>query len=111
MELEQKKENTEWYSLNKIRFRVCLQNQGASIIWVSNEFKDVIFSLITYDFISRCKDELNLDIGIDSSWQNHWGLLVDTNDVRLILGEIVYFLSDWNISPSTETFTQEEWYK
>jgi hypothetical protein len=64
-----------------------------------------------YDFIEWCKD-LNIDLEIDSSWNNHRGFVIENKDQVLIRFEVERFISIYNIKPNEddEKFMNDEWY-
>ncbi|WP_432665097.1 hypothetical protein R9X47_02380 [Wukongibacter baidiensis] len=110
---EEKRENDmSWFVHNNLKFRVKRKNEESSIIWISDNFKNISFSLVISDFLSRCEEELNINVEIDMSWNRHRGFIIKNNEVNLVLGEIINFVTEWAIEPNenADKFSKEEWY-
>lgn len=104
--------NIKWIAYNNLRFRIEKVNDDSSVIWVSDNFVNLCFTLVMNDFLSKCEDELNINIEIDLTWNNHRGLIIKNHDINLILGEIINFISEWELegNPNADNFSTEEWY-
>ena len=55
---------------------------------------------------------MNINIEIDFTWNNHRGLIIKNHDINLILGEIINFISEWELegNSNADNFSTEEWY-
>jgi hypothetical protein len=52
--------------------------------------------MIMYDFIDWYR-EVNINIEVDKSWNNHMGFVLEDEDLELSLTEIKRFIDDYNI--------------
>lgn len=112
MKEEKIKGNIKWIAYNNLRFRIEKVNDDSSVIWISDNFVNLCFILVINDFLSKCEDGLNINIEIDFTWNNHRGLIIKNHDTNLIIGEIINFISEWELegNPNADNFSTEEWY-
>lgn len=104
--------NIKWITYNNLRFRIEKVNDDSSVIWVSDNFVNLCFTLVMNDFLSKCEEGVNINIEIDFTWNNHRGLIIKNHDINLILGEIINFISEWELegNSNADNFSTEEWY-
>lgn len=110
---EEKKENSIcWLKHNSLKFRIKEINKELSIIWVACNFKNLCFSLIMYDFLRRCEEELYINMDVDTTWNGHRGFKVKNSEIDIILEELMQFVMEWEIETNekADEFSKEEWY-
>lgn len=110
---EEKNENgINWIVHDNLKFRIKRINEELSILWISDNFKNLCFNLIINDFLSRCEEELNIFMDIDMTWNRHRGFKIKNCEVNLLLGEIINFIFEWEIEPNenADKFSEQEWY-
>ena len=62
MDLEKKTENNKWYKSNNIRIRL-IDGGDKSIVAVNFYGYNICLKLLMFDFVTRIKDELLLNVG------------------------------------------------
>ncbi|WP_442868688.1 hypothetical protein [Bacillus cereus group sp. BcHK140] len=60
--------NIKWITYNNLRFRIEKVNDDSSVIWVSDNFVNLRFTLVMNDFLSKCNDKIVK--GIDGLYEN-----------------------------------------
>ncbi|MCP4132677.1 MAG: hypothetical protein GY754_17055 [bacterium] len=110
MELEKTKDKYSWFKSGNLKFRIKELQHNESILWATYDNYDLCYTLVIWDFLFRCEDELNLSIQIDNSW-----LLCGyktTENPRLLMGEINFFLSEWNVETdkNDNRIDDNQWY-
>lgn len=110
MHEEKKNDRLRWLSHNDLKFRIRKLDEDISVIWVSKQGADIVFSLMFYDFLDRCSDNLNIEI--DSAWYQWKGFKVKNNEVDFLIGEVISFIEEWGVeaSNSENRLSEEEWY-
>lgn len=108
---EKQNQHTKWFLNGDLKLRQQDLEDGKIGIWVSIHKFNVCFTMIMYDFIDWCQ-ELDINIQVDMSWNNHRGFVIESKDQVLVRSEIKRFIDINNIKPSKddETFSDDEWY-
>ncbi len=111
MKTEKKQDNYKWYLSDNLRFRVQQISDNESIVWAIQGKDDLCYCLVIWDFLERCENELRLKIEIDNSWILT-GFKIKHGDEKIVIGEIVFFLSEFELMASNteNTIEHEDWY-
>ena len=112
MHMEKKAGDYEWIDCNGLKFRIKKTDEEMSVVWINKAGADLGFSLLFYDFLDHCKQELKLYLTIDSSWLWLKGFKVRNSDISFLLEEIFHFIKEWTIEPdlNDKIVNEEEWY-
>ncbi|MGD2197843.1 hypothetical protein [Lysinibacillus fusiformis] len=108
---EKQQQHTKWFLDEDLKLRQQDLGDGRIGIWVSVHKCNVCFTMIMYDFIEWCR-ELDINLEVDMSWNNHRGFVIESKDLVLLRSEIKRFIDINNIKPSEddEKFSDDEWY-
>ena len=112
MQCEKELGNFKWYSCEDLKFRIKKINDEISIVWVVKESYDIFITLLMYDFLDYCQNELFLYIEVDSSWPVLNGFLIKSSELEMVMQEMLIYTRKWKIE-SNENYkriTDDEWY-
>ncbi|MCP4133724.1 MAG: hypothetical protein GY754_22335 [bacterium] len=100
-----------WIDRGDLKFRIKKINDEQSIVWTTKLGFDVNFTIMIYEFFEYCSNEFSIDIRGDNSWSLK-GFIIRNDDIALVLGQIGYYVDEWNIEPDEEDerISEEEWY-
>jgi hypothetical protein len=103
--------NTKWYLSGDLKIRQQDFGDGRIGIWVSIQNFNVCFTMLMHDFFEWCQ-ELDIDIEVNISWNNHRGFVIKSKDQLLFITEVKRFIDINNIEPSEDDdqFSDKEWY-
>lgn len=114
MQEEKHINNTKWLVAGKdsdIHFKIKPINDKESIIWVRRQWNDLGIVLELYDFTYN-RDEWDVNIEVDATWNKHMGFKVANNDLDTALYDIFEYILMYNIKASSSSvynFTEKEW--
>ena len=108
---EKQHQHNKWFLDGDLKLRQQDFGDGRAGIWVSVHKYNVCFTMIMYDFIEWCR-EMDINLEVDMSWNNHRGFVVERKDLVLLRSEIKRFIDINNLKPSEddEKFSDDEWY-
>jgi len=108
---EKRHQHIKWFIDGDLKLRQQDFGNGRMGIWVSFHKFNACFTMIMYDFIDWCQ-EMDINIEVDVSWNNHRGFVIDSKDLVLLRSEIKRFIDINNLKPSEddEEFSDDEWY-
>ena len=115
MDLEKKTENNKWYKSNNIRIRL-IDGGDKSIVAVNFYGYNICLKLLMFDFVTRIKDELLLNVGVETIWNDQRVLTIDSNNVMELIDYIPVFVAKWDIEINESTISDgdaipdEIWY-
>lgn len=111
MQEEKRNNNTVWYRYKEYSFKVKKLDGGNAVVWVNFNGYNVAFSMIISEFLYEM-EEYDLDVTVNTDWNNHRGFEVAQKDVDLLIGEILNFCNDHNPEKMelTEKYIDSEWY-
>ena len=109
---EKKVGNLRWVSHNNLKFRIHKVSDEMSVVWASVEAVDLCFTLLFYDFIGRWRENHNIELEIDTSWQGWKGFKVKNIDMHILLKEIINFVIEWKVNPNQNghRIPEEKWF-
>jgi hypothetical protein len=112
MKKEKTLQNIEWVAHENFHFRIQKKHDNTATLWASVSGKDLCFSLIFYDFLERCYDRINIQIKMDTSWNDWRGFTVNQSEVNLLIQEILNFVVEWEIEANENevAISDEQWY-
>ncbi|URJ44362.1 hypothetical protein MF628_004076 [Paenibacillus polymyxa] len=108
---EKQHQNTKWFLSGDLKLRQQDLGGGRVGVWVSIHKFNICFTMIMYDFIEWCR-EMDIDLEVNMSWNNHRGFMIENKDQTLFRSEIKRFININNLKPSEddEKFSDDEWY-
>ncbi|OXM14100.1 hypothetical protein [Paenibacillus herberti] len=108
---EKQYQNTTWFISGDLKLRQQDFGDGRIGVWVSFHKFNVCFTMIMYDFIEWCR-EMDIDLEVGMSWNNHRGFMIENKDQALVRAEITRFININSLKPSEEDeeFSDDEWY-
>ncbi|AVK84477.1 hypothetical protein C3943_13300 [Lysinibacillus sp. B2A1] len=108
---EKHHQHTEWFLNGDLKLRQQDLGDGRVGIWVAIYKFNVCFTMVMYDFIEWCRG-LDINIEVDSNWNNHRGFVIESKDQVLVRSEIKNFIDINQLKPSEddEKFSDDEWY-
>ncbi|MGG2073201.1 hypothetical protein AB1J28_07620 [Lysinibacillus irui] len=108
---EKQQQHTKWFLDGDLKLRQQDLGDERIGIWVSVHKFNICFTMIMYDFIDWCR-ELDINLEVDFSLNNHRGFVIESKDLVLLKSEIKIFINTNNIKPSEggEKFSDDVWY-
>lgn len=108
---EKQHQHTKWFASGDLKLRQKDLEDGRVGVWVALNKSNMCFAMIMYDFIEWCR-EMDIDVEVDMSWNDHRGFVIESKDEALIRSEIARFISINNLKPdeNDEKFSDDEWY-
>ncbi|WP_338554587.1 hypothetical protein [Paenibacillus sp. KS-LC4] len=109
--LRRKHQHTKWFLSGDLKLRQRDFGDGRVGSWISIQEFNICFTMVMYDFIEWCR-ELDINLEVDMSWNNHRGFVIESKDQVLVRSEIKRFIdiNNLKLSDDDEKFSEDEWY-
>ena len=106
-----KNEHTVWYSYGDYSFKASKLGNGNIVVWVNYKGYNIAFPLIIREFLYDMEEYNNLNVIVNSEWNEHRGFEVNQDEVELLIGEIIHFCTEHDPDSMNliEKYTDEEW--